>query len=158
MTEAFDRPLVIGYLGFDVAVTKDGDISAPVPTFQIVEQRLPEPSLTMNRLSSAQQDVVTLLMALRGIASQPGGTDRAMGIIERVSSEIREAPFDTAFNRAATEAAAAKDAPESDRAAKVESALKTFSTAIINYTSTDEARGPRYDRAADVLGSAIFGR
>jgi len=33
MDENFDRPLVIGYLGFDVRIFDDGRLSAPVPSF-----------------------------------------------------------------------------------------------------------------------------
>ncbi|MBK8974950.1 MAG: hypothetical protein IPM29_03410 [Planctomycetes bacterium] len=33
LDEEFDRPLVIGYLGFDVLVSDDGRLSAPIPSF-----------------------------------------------------------------------------------------------------------------------------
>jgi hypothetical protein len=36
MTQTFDRPLVIGYRGFDVQVFKDGTLSAPIPSFSVV--------------------------------------------------------------------------------------------------------------------------
>lgn len=34
--ETFDRPLVIGYLGFDVRVEKDGQLSPPIPSFSVL--------------------------------------------------------------------------------------------------------------------------
>ena len=36
MQEDFDRPLAIGYLGFDVRVYRDGTVSAPLPSFDIL--------------------------------------------------------------------------------------------------------------------------
>jgi len=38
MEEDFDRPLVLGYLGFDVRIFPDGDLSAPVPSFATIAQ------------------------------------------------------------------------------------------------------------------------
>lgn len=36
LSQDFDRPLVIGYRGFDVKVLKDGFLSAPIPSFSVV--------------------------------------------------------------------------------------------------------------------------
>ncbi len=36
LDETFDRPLVIGYCGFDVMVFEDGSLSAPIPSFATV--------------------------------------------------------------------------------------------------------------------------
>jgi len=38
MDEDFDRPLVLGYLGFDVRIFPNGDLSAPVPSFATVAE------------------------------------------------------------------------------------------------------------------------
>jgi len=43
MNETFDHPLVIGYLGFDVAVDKKGELGPRVPTFEVVNKRIPRP-------------------------------------------------------------------------------------------------------------------
>jgi len=37
MSEAFERPLVIGYLAFDMQILEDGVLGAPVPTFAVLE-------------------------------------------------------------------------------------------------------------------------
>ncbi|MEM7170656.1 MAG: hypothetical protein AAF530_10830 [Pseudomonadota bacterium] len=37
MSETFDRPLVIGFHGFDVKVLKSGQLSAPIPSFAVLE-------------------------------------------------------------------------------------------------------------------------
>ena len=36
LSQDFDRPLVIGYRGFDVKVLKEGVLSAPIPSFSVV--------------------------------------------------------------------------------------------------------------------------
>jgi hypothetical protein len=36
LSQDFDRPLVIGYRGFDVKVLMDGRVSAPIPSFSVV--------------------------------------------------------------------------------------------------------------------------
>jgi len=40
MTQTFDRPLVIGYRGFDVQVFKEGTLSAPIPSFSVVSGQM----------------------------------------------------------------------------------------------------------------------
>lgn len=45
MTEPFDRPLVIGYRGFDVKVLKSGDLSVPIPSFSLLDGQADEASL-----------------------------------------------------------------------------------------------------------------
>jgi hypothetical protein len=39
LTETFKRPLVIGYLGFDVAIGEGGALGAPLPTLALLEGR-----------------------------------------------------------------------------------------------------------------------
>lgn len=45
MTEPFDRPLVIGYRGFDVKVLQSGDLSVPIPSFSLLDGQADEASL-----------------------------------------------------------------------------------------------------------------
>jgi hypothetical protein len=45
MEEDFDRPLVIGYRGFDVKVLKTGDLSVPIPSFSLLDGQADESSL-----------------------------------------------------------------------------------------------------------------
>ncbi len=39
MSESFERPLVIGYLGFDVPVLPNGELGAPIATLSMLENR-----------------------------------------------------------------------------------------------------------------------
>lgn len=43
LKEEFDEPIVVGYLGLDFAVLKDGALGPPIPTFLAVEQQLEVP-------------------------------------------------------------------------------------------------------------------
>jgi len=45
MNEPFDRPLVIGYRGFDVKVLKSGQLSVPIPSFSLLDGQADEASL-----------------------------------------------------------------------------------------------------------------
>lgn len=43
LVETFDEPKVIGYVGFDVIVNKDGSIGEPIPTFAKLEKYIKTP-------------------------------------------------------------------------------------------------------------------
>lgn len=45
MKQGFDRPLVIGYRGFDVKVLESGDLSVPIPSFSLLDGQADEASL-----------------------------------------------------------------------------------------------------------------
>jgi len=47
LEERFPRPLVIGYIGFDVPILPGGELGAPVPTRSIMEGRPISPSQTL---------------------------------------------------------------------------------------------------------------
>jgi len=40
LEQKFDRPLVIGYLGFDVKVYEDGSLSPPIPSYAVLNRQL----------------------------------------------------------------------------------------------------------------------
>jgi hypothetical protein len=57
MEETFKRPLVIGYLGFDMAIGPDGLLGPPIPTHAVLEQKtLPptRPSAKLQLLGTAR--------------------------------------------------------------------------------------------------------
>ena len=41
LSETFDRPLVVGYLGFDVPVLPTGELGVPIATINQLEARAP---------------------------------------------------------------------------------------------------------------------
>lgn len=53
--ETFGRPVVIGYLGFDMAILPGGDLGPPIPTHAVLERgALPDFSRVAPQLSAAQ--------------------------------------------------------------------------------------------------------
>jgi hypothetical protein len=44
LSQSFDRLLAIGYLGFDVPITTNGNIGSPIPTFQRINREVPSPT------------------------------------------------------------------------------------------------------------------
>jgi hypothetical protein len=59
MSERFQRPIVIGYVGFDVKVDGNGELSAVIPTFDRLTRRYSEDdaALTIGTLSENQRAV-----------------------------------------------------------------------------------------------------
>ena len=50
MDETFRRPLVIGYLGFDMAIGPDGMLGPPIPTHAVLNQQIQPPIQTAPKL------------------------------------------------------------------------------------------------------------
>ncbi|MBW2000071.1 MAG: hypothetical protein JRJ29_19185 [Deltaproteobacteria bacterium] len=50
MEESFRRPLVIGYLGFDMAIDPDGRLGPPIPTHAVLEKQRTPPFGSITRL------------------------------------------------------------------------------------------------------------
>ena len=57
MEEDFGRLLAVGYLGFDVQVDENGNLSAPVATLDILEERPGAEKRLFNSLSAESRDV-----------------------------------------------------------------------------------------------------
>jgi len=86
MNETFDRPLVIGYLGFDVRVESDGSLSVPVPSFALLSREADIPFVdtteeidrfemlwgVIGKRPRAEQDVI-----LKRVVRRVGGAFRA---------------------------------------------------------------------------------
>ncbi|HUU90800.1 MAG TPA: hypothetical protein VM238_06275 [Phycisphaerae bacterium] len=64
LEETFDRPLVVGYLGFDVPILEDGTLGLPVDTHGVLERSSPVEILTGGALYPWQERLVATLDAL----------------------------------------------------------------------------------------------
>ena len=54
LVETFDRPLVIGYMGFDMAIGEDGALGPPIPTHAVLKDEVrPTLNPTLELLSNA---------------------------------------------------------------------------------------------------------
>ena len=57
LREDFARPLIIGYLGFDVAIGADGALGPPIPTHAVLSNQQPVPAAAQQRVEQRQQDI-----------------------------------------------------------------------------------------------------
>lgn len=83
MAETFPRPLVIGYLGFDVAIGPGGSLGAPVPTFAVLDVGL-TPSIALGShldlVSGERMSVVHEILVGMKRDNRPG----AASLLERL--------------------------------------------------------------------------
>lgn len=70
MSEEFDPPLVIGYLGFDVAIGEFGAIGPPVPTFSVVDYGMaPAAAASSSGQLTANSRMQTVARAIKQMAA-----------------------------------------------------------------------------------------
>jgi hypothetical protein len=65
LVETFPRPLVIGYLGFDMAILDQGVLGPPIPTHAVLEQRVRPPA----RVISLAQDTESTILEYFAVKS-----------------------------------------------------------------------------------------
>lgn len=81
MDETFKRPLIIGYLGFDMAIGQDGVLGPPIPTHAVLEQqRLPptQPSRKLQVFGNAR-----LVFTYRIIREQAKAGDKKASLLKK---------------------------------------------------------------------------
>jgi len=150
LAESFDRPLVIGYLGFDVPVYRGGDIGAPIPTFERLNGRIADPRpVTAGPLTGDQSQFRVNQDALDALAK--AHPDHALIIMQYVLANLSGKEFDDA--RAALKTAApqpgAQPAPDGFNAL-----LDAYKKAARKYVAVSLNSGPRYQRYNDVFARA----
>lgn len=64
LKEHFARPLVIGYLGFDVAIGEDGALGPPIPTHAVLSFNQPVAPATAERIQQRTNDVDQIVKAV----------------------------------------------------------------------------------------------
>ena len=64
LKEHFARPLVIGYLGFDVAIGEDGALGPPIPTHAVLSFNQPVAPATAERVQQRTSDVDQIVKAV----------------------------------------------------------------------------------------------
>jgi hypothetical protein len=85
LVETFSRPLVIGYLGFDIAILERGDVGPPIPTFAVLELGL-KPALQSAALLAANSRLVAVARTLDKMSE--GGDSRAQALSLRLDREV----------------------------------------------------------------------
>jgi len=64
LKEHFARPLVIGYLGFDVAIGDDGAVGPPIPTHAVLSFNQPVAPATAARIEQRTSDIDQIVKAV----------------------------------------------------------------------------------------------
>lgn len=100
--ETFKRPVVIGYLGFDMAILPGGELGAPMPTYAVLE-RGAEPSLRNDvpgYVAAVTALDVASYRAIRAIAGVQGDPEQAAAAalqleIDRLAQSILPVNYST---------------------------------------------------------------
>jgi hypothetical protein len=144
LRERFDRPLVIGYLGFDVPIESDGSLGPPAPTLSLLEKRDVPPPARVGALDRSSRQLQFRRLELERLA---GGANadptRALAIVGDVAAGLPAEPFE----------AHAKKAKESQPAAAAE-VVGGFWDALEEWTSQDGGSGRRFDVAIGLYDAA----
>jgi len=147
MAETFDRPLAIGYLGFDVQVLPGGAIDVPIPTFDHLERRVTAavPN-AVGPLTVEQARFKFDLAALESLViSNP---DKTMTIIAKTVAVLPEHDFDEA--RALLKKRTSPSAEACDRPTP-EEVVRAFRDGASTYASAEGAAGINYARLAEAI-------
>lgn len=152
MAESFDTLLVIGYLGYDVPVYRTGDLGAPVPTFERLERRVPEPTLRADELTTEQVNFQLQLAALEA------ESDLMLSLTDmhRLMEDLNAREFVRAPGGGPGALELVRDAlaaPESERSDAHQRALSEFKRAATRYVAAEGAQGLRYQRFADAFAA-----
>jgi hypothetical protein len=91
LTETFPRPLIIGYLGFDVAIGEHGDLGPPIPTYAVVSYGAEPRVVSTNRGQLiANSRMQTAAHALKEMAK--GGDARAKELVRELDALSARVP------------------------------------------------------------------
>lgn len=141
LSEAFNRLLAVGYLGFDVPVYGGGVLGVPLPTFQLLDRSLTAPPAT--RLGSLTEDQARFQvnrLALKALAT----TDprQALKVIASVTRRLS----DRHFSDVALKCAEALNAPADQVSSLAQAVFQAFGPAAIQYVSVGGSTGLNYHR------------
>lgn len=96
MVETFPRPLVLGYLGFDMEIDKDGGLGPPIPTYAVLHQNLSDSSGQFTSIERRRRRFLQDLEArddpalYDAVATVLGPQARALYIVEKKNSTPAE--------------------------------------------------------------------
>ena len=90
LEEEFERPLVIGYLGFDMEILDDGSLGPPIPTHAILSGDVTPGSLTFTKKENMYRNKIEMVMN--------GSKEVKLKFVESL-----EGPAESIYNRASAE-------------------------------------------------------
>jgi hypothetical protein len=110
LSETFERPLIIGYLGFDFPILPDGSLGSPVATLERVRDR-EQPEVRLGEFNEAQKQEILLGLVLAGLAADKqaliydaAATLLGSDFLKAYQQERRLQPGDEAAGRAFSKA------------------------------------------------------
>jgi hypothetical protein len=151
LSESFDRPLVIGYLGFDVPFYSGGVLGAPIPTFERLEEHTLARVSDVTKLSLEQSRYKLEEEALEMLAAKNIG--QALHVARLTADELGAKDFSGAL-REIKDAEQAMRAQRPDWASSARQALSRYKAAAVSYVSASGASGPNYGRYSDAFTTA----
>jgi hypothetical protein len=155
MNEMFDHPLAVGYLGFDVAVDRNGSIGPRVPTFDVLENRKQPIPAAFGVFVPDQEAHAVSMGAFKGLAANPNGIEQQLELIDRMGQLLADEPF-PALGKAAAAQLSATPRPASFQA-EADKLLTQFENASLVFVSLDGQSGPHYRSFDDAFKRAFTG-
>lgn len=147
LAESFDRPLVVGYLGFDVPVFSGGVLGVPIPVFERLEGRMSGKAYPAADVSPDMASYNLQLYAFQALAGK--NPAQALAVAKNVAQKLASPEFrDTlqAIGKAETNQSLTRDA------------LAKFTAASDRYVSVGGKSGPRYASYTEVFSAAFDNR
>lgn len=160
IAESFDRPLVVGYLGFDVPVFEGPILGTPIPTWARIEQAAavgppPGPSDLSARERRTKVDEYALESMLQS------DTCRALTMMEAITKRLDDPGLDdarAAIGTAVREAGAGERSPCPVTATtpSVKSAWLAYRSGIVEFVAIGGPYSPRHDEVWTAVDTAFF--
>ncbi|MEM9419931.1 MAG: hypothetical protein AAGA25_12895, partial [Planctomycetota bacterium] len=89
LREVFDQPVVVGYIGFDMAVLDDGSLGPPIATFQVVEhQAVPQAVTFLGAFSEAENSYLDMVEIIQRLDAQATVFPRAAELLGESSQTV----------------------------------------------------------------------
>ncbi|UCE88299.1 MAG: hypothetical protein JSW10_08010 [Pseudomonadota bacterium] len=151
LSESFDRPLVIGYLAFDVPVYSGGVLGAPIPTFERLEGQVPAPAFRAGTLSLDQARYKVEEHALEALAKKD--LERGLKVATLTARNLDANEF-AAVRQQLAAAEKARQSGEAEWETMAKQALTSYKAAALGYVSASGQHGPNYGRYSDAFARA----
>lgn len=151
LAESFDRPLVIGYLAFDVPVYYGGVLGAPIPTYERLEGQAPSPISHTAYLSLEQAKYKVQEHALEALARNDPA--QALKVAKFTAQDLDDDEFKDALQKISV-AESAMNNRDINSTGLTKQALQAYKMAAVSYISASGQHGPNYERYFDAFAHA----
>jgi hypothetical protein len=147
MNETFDFPLVIGYLGFDVAVDSRGNLGPRIPTFDVLEHQATPPPAQAGNFTPEQQRYGVQQQALKAMEAESNGKTLVLEFLAAFATKIQNPIFQPLGAQAT--ALLSKSPPPADFDSQVDALVSQF------WTDSDTYVGQAPNQNYDIYSTAF---